>query len=193
MMRLVHTCDGATSAASSKMVDDGGITLDYAIDTQVAPEARICDLFVFETPDGSFDGLGSSSAGFEESHADASSAERKTLDVPAVKVVAKDLRMARPKMCFLIHRAVVACARVDEDGRNRLLRCTSPRIGGSTTPSDGVSRKPPVACHCPAYPSVLLWRSDILVEWHSKRRAVVKTFKGICANRGVLGCRVRGE
>ena len=162
-MASVHTCDGTTSAASSEMVDDGGITLDYAIDTQVAPEARICDLFVFETPDGSFDGLGSSSARLEESHADASSADRKTLDALVVKTVANDLRVARLKMYFLIHRAVVACARVYEDGRNRFLGCTSPRVGGSTTPSDGVGRKLSVACHCPAYPSLFL------AEWHSKR------------------------
>jgi hypothetical protein len=163
MVASVHTCDGAASAASSKMVDDGGITLDYAIDTQVAPEARICDLFVFETPDGSFDGLGSSSTRFEESHANAGSADGKTLDALVVKAVANDLRVACLKMYFLIHRAVVACARVYEDGRNRLLGCTSPRVGGSTTPSDGVGKKFSVACHCPACPSLSL------AGWHSKR------------------------
>jgi hypothetical protein len=142
---------------------NGGITLDYAIDTQVAPEARICDLFIFETPDGSFNGLGSSSTRFEESHANAGSADGKTLDALVVKAVANDLRVACLKMYFLIHRAVVACARVYEDGRNRLLGCTSPRVGGSTTPSDGVGKKFSVACHCPACPSLSL------AGWHSKR------------------------
>lgn len=174
----VHTCDGTTSATSSKMVDDGGITLDHAIDTQVAPEARIRNLFVFETPDGSFDGLGSSSARFEESHADASGADRKTLDVPAVKVVSKDLRVACLKMYFLIHHAVVACARVYEDRRNRLLGCTSPRVGGSTPPSRGVSRKLLVARHCRVYPSVFRCRSDDLADWHSKLLLEVEVIGG---------------
>lgn len=121
-MPSIHTCDGATCAASSEMVDDGGITFDHAIDTQVAPEARICDLFIFETPDGSFDGLGSSPARFEESHANTSSADRKMLDVTAIETVLKNLRVACLKVYLLIRHAVIACARVYEYGRNWLFR-----------------------------------------------------------------------
>ena len=69
----VHTPDSTTGAASSEMVDHGGVTLDHAVDVQVASETSIRDLFILKAPDGSFDGLGSSGASLEETHGDASS------------------------------------------------------------------------------------------------------------------------
>jgi hypothetical protein len=68
MLASKHTVDGTTCAASPKMVDHGRVTLDDAIDIQVASETSVGDILVLETPNGSFNSIHRSCAGLEEGH-----------------------------------------------------------------------------------------------------------------------------
>lgn len=72
---MVHTRNGATGTASSEMVDNGGITLDDAIDVQITPETSIRNLLILETSDGRFDSLRSGCSGLEETHPNTSSTD----------------------------------------------------------------------------------------------------------------------
>lgn len=57
--RLGPTGNSATSTASSQMVDYSCVTFDNSIHVEITSEAGICNFFVLQTPDSSFDGLGS--------------------------------------------------------------------------------------------------------------------------------------
>jgi hypothetical protein len=50
------------------MVDNRGITLNYAIMVQVAAISGVCDRIVLEHRQGDFDGVDSSTAGLQERH-----------------------------------------------------------------------------------------------------------------------------
>jgi hypothetical protein len=50
------------------MINNGGITLNNAVNRQVATEASVCDLLILENPDSSFDRFDGTSTSFEDSH-----------------------------------------------------------------------------------------------------------------------------
>ncbi len=82
----MHTRNSTTGAASPEVVDNGCVALNHAVDVEIASETRIGNLLVLEAPDGSFNGLGSSCAGFEEVHPYAGSSGPKTSAVPVCRV-----------------------------------------------------------------------------------------------------------
>lgn len=116
------------------MVDHGGITLNNPIDVEVASETSIRNLLILQAPDGDFDGLASRSARSEKTHADASSADRSTLDVLVAELVLEDSLGARLKVNFLIRDAVIACPSMYEYRRDWLLRHASPLAVDSAIP-----------------------------------------------------------
>lgn len=53
----ICTRDCSAGATPAEMVDNGSITLDNALDVQIASKAGIGNLVIFQAPDGSFDSL----------------------------------------------------------------------------------------------------------------------------------------
>lgn len=70
--RMHHTLNRSASTAAAKVVDDGRITLNNAVNREVAPKPGIGDLLVLQALDGGFDRINSSTAGLEKPHGQAS-------------------------------------------------------------------------------------------------------------------------
>lgn len=67
------TWDSSTGTTSAEVIHDCGITLNSSVNGQIRAVTRIRNLFVFENSQGCFDGLCSSSAGFQKLHSHFSS------------------------------------------------------------------------------------------------------------------------
>ncbi len=115
------------------MVDNGRIALDDAVNIQVASKPRIGQFFILEAPDGGFNGLGGSRTGLEEAHANAGSTGRNML-AEAAQLAWDDLLCADLEVDSLVCHTVIACACVDEDHGNWLLRLLSAHAVNSAVP-----------------------------------------------------------
>ena len=118
--RLGRTGNSATGTTSPQMVDYGCVTFDNSIHVEITSEAGIRYLFVLQTPDGGFDGFGSRSTGFQVSHGDTGGSGFEHISIMSPGDLEINLLAACFQVNLFIRNAMVPCARMDKDSRNRL-------------------------------------------------------------------------